>query len=136
MAARRMAICILAALLPPAAAAQEQGGPGACRNDTQKFCVAAQGDREKRIDCLIDHQQEITDGCYSFLKTSLERQRGTQDARPPIAAATAPPHTIYKVKGADGRTVYTNAPVGNYSSVQEVKLDRVIDSVPLGSSAR
>ena len=134
-------ICLLAVLLPLAARAEE-GGSGACRADVQKYCSATRGDRAATLECLLDHQQEMTDGCYSFLKMTLERQRrqGSSSApeteRPDATASMAPHNTIYKLKGPDGRIVYTNTPFGSTSGAQVVKLDRVIDAVPIRPSAR
>ena len=165
----------LLALLPLAVAAEE-GGTAACRTDAQQYCASA----GNKMECLIDHQKDISDACYNVLKTSLQRQRGiqacksdaqklcsgvgtqggamksclidhqkelsddcynvlknqqghssTQTPEPSTASAAPASQPIYKVKTADGHTVYTNAPL---SGAQEVRLDRVIDSVPIESS--
>jgi hypothetical protein len=71
----RFAMLALAAL-PLACAAQNEGS-GACRADVQRFCAATAGaGGEKVMDCLIDHQKEISDACYSALKARLEQNRG------------------------------------------------------------
>ena len=127
-------ILLLAVLLPLTARAEE-GGSGACRADVQKYC-SAQGDRGKTMDCLLDHQQEMTQACYDFLKSQLQRQRGTQEAQPRVASAAAASRPIYKVTGADGRIVYTNAPPAGGSLAEEIRLDRVISAVPIRSSER
>ena len=166
---------LIAAVLPFAAAAEE-GGTAACRADAQKYCSSA----GNKMECLIDHQNDITDGCYSFLKTALQRQKGiqackadaqkfcanaekgnggiksclidhqkeisdecystlksmqdksgssSQGAEPSSTTSAAPAsNPIYKVKTADGRTVYTNAPL---AGSQELTVNRVNDAVPV-----
>lgn len=59
----------LASLLPFAALAQEGNGP--CRPDVERFCRQSQGDPKAATDCLLDHQQEISDACYDKLKQQL-----------------------------------------------------------------
>jgi len=162
---------LLAAVLPLAAAAEE-GGTAACRADAQKYCASA----GNKMECLIDHQNDITDACYSFLKTALQRQKGAQACKADAqkfcanaekgnggvksclidhqkeisddcyntlksmqeksssqgsdassASAPAASQPIYKVRTADGRTVYTNAPVANGSEVQ----DRMNTALPI-----
>lgn len=56
-------------LLPLAALAQDGNGP--CRPDVERFCRQAQGDPKGATDCLLDHQQEISDACYDKLKQQL-----------------------------------------------------------------
>lgn len=53
------------------------GGTGACRADAQKFCPQTKGG-EQVMDCLLDHQQDISDACYDRLKARLEAKRGFQ----------------------------------------------------------
>ena len=120
MAAQRTLILALAALLPLASGAEEQGGTSACRADAQKYCASA----GSKMECLIDHQKDISDGCYDFLKQKLqkEKQRLRQEKQgklePEAAPAPAPAsNPIYKVKTADGRTVYTNAPLAGAKEV-------------------
>jgi len=158
---------LLAALLPIAAGAEE-GGSAACRADAQQYCSSS----GNKMECLVDHQKDISDGCYAFLKTALQRQKGIQACRSDVqkycsneankkdclidhqkeisdgcysvlknmqdksssqggdsASASAAPASqpIYKVRTADGRTVYTNAPVANGSEVQ----DRVNVALPI-----
>jgi hypothetical protein len=123
MAAQRTLVLALAALLPLVAGAEEQGGTSACRADAQKYCASA----GNKMECLIDHQNDITDACYGFLKEKLhkEKQRLQQEkqekqgsSEPAPAAASAPvSNPIYKVKTADGRTIYTNAPLAGAHEV-------------------
>jgi len=68
-------VTLVVACIPLAAPAQEKGGGSACRADAQRFCAQSSG-REKIVDCLIDHQQDISDECYDFLKARLNQQRG------------------------------------------------------------
>ena len=54
---------------------QDRGG--SCRDDVRQFCANARG--EKPItDCLLNHQQDISDSCYSTLKQRLQNQQGIQ----------------------------------------------------------
>ncbi len=60
-------------------AAFAQGG-GACREDVQKYCAQSQGGRQI-TDCLLDHQQEVSDACYGALKKRLEVQDAAKACR-------------------------------------------------------
>ena len=117
MAAIRWSTFIVAALLPLAAAAEEQGGARACRADVQKFCATASDKKE----CLIDHQKEISDDCYDALKAALLRERVEKSRR----SEAAP---IYKKRDSEGRIVYTNVPL---AGAEEIPMDRVIEALPL-----
>ena len=55
----------------------EQGQNGACRNDASRFCGNARGERPI-TDCLLNHQQEVSDSCYASLKQRLQNQQGIQ----------------------------------------------------------
>src|SRR3954454_10171760 len=105
MGGQRLIVSTLAALLPLVASAEEQGGSRACRADVQKYCA----NEKDRKECLIDHQKDISDGCYEVLKKVLKQ--GSIDAPASEAPFAAAAHSspIYKVKTAEGRTVYTNA---------------------------
>ncbi len=80
MRATKSIVVLLIGCIPFAVSAQNKGGGGACRADAQKFCAQATGGSSKIMDCLIDHQKEISDGCYDFLKARLNQQRGGMDA--------------------------------------------------------
>ena len=58
------------------AMAQERNA--ACASDTARFCPQSQSRPAKAMDCLLDHQQEITDACYDALKQRMARQQGFQ----------------------------------------------------------
>jgi len=55
----------------------EEGGTAACRADAQKYCSSA----GNKMECLIDHQNDISDDCYNLLKTTLKRQRAAQSCK-------------------------------------------------------
>jgi len=110
--------------IPLAVPAQDKGGSSACRADAQKFCAQAMGGGAKVMDCLLDHQQEISDGCYDALKARLNQQRGAE-SRPAPAAGP-----VYRSRQADGRTVYSDAPQPNAAVQGEVPMDRVIFTPP------
>jgi len=165
MGGQRLIVSTLAALLPLLATAEEQGGSGACRADAQKYCASAGNKKE----CMLDHQNDVSDACYSFMKSMVMRERagkGTEACRADVQKYCASESNkkeclidhqkdisddcydvlkkalkqgssdsyepaaspIYKVRTAEGRTVYTNV---STSGAQEVKLNRVIDSVPI-----
>ena len=65
--------CAPAAVL--AEGAGEGGGRGPCRQDVQRYCAQSAGG-EKTMDCLLDHQKEITDACYDALKARLSGGQG------------------------------------------------------------
>jgi hypothetical protein len=112
MGGQRLTVLALAALLPAMAAssafAEGQGGSAACRADGQKYCASEKDKKE----CLIDHQNDISEACYDALRKALKQ--GRIDSYEP-----APATPVYKVKTADGRTLYTNAAVPNASEVKD-----------------
>ncbi len=55
-------ICLLLTPLPVMAT----GGPGACREDLQKFCMGTQPSRS-RHECLQQHASELSPGCRERL---------------------------------------------------------------------
>lgn len=73
---KKLVILVLASacLMPLAASSQENTAP--CRSDVESFCRQAQGDPKAATDCLLDHQQEISDACYDKLKQQLSRSGG------------------------------------------------------------
>lgn len=65
------ALLVLTAL---AATAFGQSDPGreACRPDARRYCAAVMGSGPEQVrECLIDHQKDISDACYGFLKSAL-----------------------------------------------------------------
>jgi hypothetical protein len=54
---------------------EQNGGP--CRSDARQFCPGSQGARQIG-ECLLDHQQEISDRCYDALKQRLQNQQAVQ----------------------------------------------------------
>lgn len=69
--ALRRALPLLLALAGLPAIAQAQTPP-ACQADAQELCPGSGPAQE----CLLDHQQDISDGCYTALKQRLDNQRG------------------------------------------------------------
>ncbi len=55
-----------------------KGGASACMPDAKKFCSASRGNREQTVDCLIDHQNDISEACYQVLKAGTEKNRGAK----------------------------------------------------------
>jgi hypothetical protein len=72
----RFAACLLLASLPMFSSAQEAAS--ACRADAGKFCSQEKGGRGKIMDCLIDHQKDLSDACYDAMKTLLARRQDAQ----------------------------------------------------------
>ncbi len=124
-------------VFPSAASAQTPGGLAACKPEAQRYCSSsiARG-RDATIDCLVEHQDDIGDACYKGLKAELERERDSKRSErdPTRRERDSEPvvyRPIYKVKAADGRTVYTNAPPADYVSAEEIAQDRVISVMPI-----
>jgi len=119
MTGLQQGIALLLACVPLLALAE--GGTAACRADAQKFCVPARGGA---FECLLDHQQEISDRCYDALKAQIlsERSAATE-------TRTAPVHAVYKSRMADGRIVYGDTIPLNAASKQEVE-NRLNVSLP------
>jgi len=119
------------AFAPLLAAAQEAGG--ACRPDAQKYCKTVKPGDGRIVDCLIDHQKEISDDCYDALKKQLMAARansGKTSAGDAPAPAPVPAGPVYRSRGVDGRTVYSDTPMPNAAEQREVPMDRVISVTP------
>ena len=43
----------------------------ACAADARKFCADTKPGGGAIMECLLDHQQEMSEGCYQFLKAKL-----------------------------------------------------------------
>ena len=54
----------------PSPAGPQDGLP-ACRADAQKFCRGMRPGGDAMMNCLIDHQDDISDECYDVLKAKL-----------------------------------------------------------------
>jgi hypothetical protein len=50
-------------------------GERACTADANKFCSQVGG---QVVDCLLDHQNDISNECYNALKERLQSERGMQ----------------------------------------------------------
>ena len=71
---------LLAALLCGASLGALAQLPGACQSDVRQFCGKA--GNNGAVDCLLDHQQDISDGCYDSLKQQLK-------AAPPASSSSS-----------------------------------------------
>ena len=125
-----LALAIACVALP--CAAQERG-ESACRADAQKFCKGVKPGEGRIVDCLIDHQKDISDGCYDLLKKQLssggskEREAGGESGANEPAPPAGP---VYRSRQADGRTIYSDIPQIGASGQGEVPMDRVIWARP------
>lgn len=67
------ALLLAAAAVCSVALAGEQAGP--CRDDVRQYCAQAGGPKPT-MDCLLDHQKDISDACYEKLKQRMDNQAG------------------------------------------------------------
>ena len=67
------ALAYVGSVHPQDAAAPE--GELACTADAEKFCPPGDG---RVVDCLLDHQNDISDDCYNALKGRLQNERSIQ----------------------------------------------------------
>ena len=65
-----------------------------CLSDARQYCALSQGDGQT-YNCLLDHQNDVTDACYAHLKKHMESvapaaQTPSSAALPPAGAAATP----------------------------------------------
>ena len=46
-----------------------------CKQDTQQFCKGIQPGEGRIINCLLDHQKDISDACYSALAKQKQKRQ-------------------------------------------------------------
>jgi hypothetical protein len=63
----------------PTSAPDASGTAAACKTDVSSFCKGVAPGGGRIIDCLVDHQKDISDGCYAVLK----KRQDAQDAAAP-----------------------------------------------------
>ncbi|MGL4407020.1 MAG: cysteine rich repeat-containing protein [Zoogloea sp.] len=73
---KRWLLLSLLGLLSFSTLAQEPQAQ-ACRSDAQQFCAQSSNPKDIK-DCLLDHQQDISDGCYDALKQKMGEQQGVK----------------------------------------------------------
>src|SRR5512144_2398168 len=61
---RAALVAVVFALASPAAVRAAQG---ACKDDVQKFCADAKGDKKKVAACLKEHQAELSPACQEHI---------------------------------------------------------------------
>ena len=64
-------------LLAFAGIALAQQGDGACKEDARKYCAQTSGGKQI-MECLLDHQKDISDACYDTLKKRMGAQQSVQ----------------------------------------------------------
>jgi hypothetical protein len=52
-----------------------------CRADIQKFCADHKGDRAKVMNCLLDHQNDLSDQCKSRVDKKLRKPKNKKGAK-------------------------------------------------------
>ena len=50
-------------------------GPGACKQDAAMFCKDVQPGGGRIVECLMDHQKDLSDSCYDQLAKRAKRNR-------------------------------------------------------------
>jgi hypothetical protein len=124
-------LVLVLACIPFSVPAQDRGAGAACRADVNRFCKGTEPGGGRIMNCLLDHQQEISDGCYDFLKKQMSGEGG---AAAGSAAESPPPQAagpVYRSRQPDGRIVYSDTPQANATLQRQVPLDRVISAQPL-----
>lgn len=54
----------------------------ACASDTKSMCKGVQPGGGRILDCLIDHQNDLSDGCYDALKKRQDAQDAAAAKKP------------------------------------------------------
>lgn len=65
--------------------AAPSGAAQACKADIQRYCAQSSG--KQAFECLLDHQQDISDGCYDALKRRMQSGQGDQGNASPAGQA-------------------------------------------------
>ncbi|MEI7614385.1 MAG: cysteine rich repeat-containing protein [Betaproteobacteria bacterium] len=76
----RFVLCCFLLSLPVWSGAQERNA--ACRIDVEQFCSQSKGSGQQAMQCLLDHQKEVSDACYDTLKKRVETQRAIKACKP------------------------------------------------------
>ena len=85
-----------------------QSSASACAGDLRKFCAGGND-----VECLLDHYQDISDGCYSALKQQMSANKNTHPggAAPAAVPATAGTGIAYQLApSASAAPVVSAAP--------------------------
>jgi hypothetical protein len=91
-------------------------GAGACLADVPKFCKGVKPGGGRIKDCLIDHQQDISQGCYDFLSKQKSGDAGSAEKSAPA------PTTIIRSKQANGHVSYSDTPQPDAEVDKEVQI--------------
>ena len=51
-----------------------KGSIASCTVDTKKYCASSNG-QKAAFDCLLDHQNDVSDACYNALKKRIESEK-------------------------------------------------------------
>ena len=62
----------------------------ACQADSNRYCFSARG--EQHLECLVEHQKQLSNACFSALRRKTSGKPGSNDPRDnadaPLAAGT------------------------------------------------
>jgi len=127
-------LCLVIVWTPFFAFAQVGSGAAPCRADVQKYCAQSAGGGRTE-ECLIDHQKEISDGCYNALKARLSNQRGLESCKADVS------QFCKGIKPGGGRIVnclvdhQKEISDGCYGALKEQKSGTASDGAPSAGGA-
>jgi hypothetical protein len=102
---------------------QQKVSAASCKPDVTQFCKDVKAGEGRIKACLIDHQKQISDGCYAFLKKQQSGDSASQTVEPP--------RPVYRAQLPGGRVVYSDARQSDAVTETEVKNLNVNTSLPL-----
>jgi Golgi apparatus protein 1 len=75
-------VIVLAALLAAvgSVAAEEQGGPGACRADAEKLCKGIEPGQGRIAQCLKEHEAQVSGDCKAHIAKMREQMQAFNEA--------------------------------------------------------
>ena len=74
-----------------------QGVQSGCKADIHKSCGQS-GDDNQTFECLLDHQQDVSDACYNAMKKQTQAESSAQGNEPSPEAQNSPPPALQSCK--------------------------------------